>query len=306
MTRTAGQTDASPSDARPADAAGVFPIWPGSGVPPGVEPWTWHEQTLLVPGFAGANGIVRNVVVPTVTMFEPAPGTANGTSLIVAPGGAFRFLMMDSEGYDMARWLAELGVTAFVLKYRLAHMPEDDAEMLAFMQNLFKVLPHQSPTEEAPPVGDETAEQARGWAEEDGRQAVRFVRRRASEWSLHPHRIGIAGFSAGGGVSVAAATGHEAETRPNFAAGLYPGYRRGTTVPADAPSIFLAIAEDDVLVAPLSAVRLYEAWRKEGRPAELHVFAAGQHGFGMKKQGLPSDAWTDLFNSWLAAQGFLE
>ena len=78
--------------------------------------------------------MARNVVIPTVTMFKPNAGAANGTSLIIAPGGAFRFLMMDKEGYDMARWLTQHGVTAFVLKYRLAHMPENDAEMLAFIQ----------------------------------------------------------------------------------------------------------------------------------------------------------------------------
>jgi hypothetical protein len=88
---------------RPPDAAGVFAIYPGTGVPLGSEKWNWHEQTMQVPGFTGPNGMVRNVVIPTVTMFKPAAGTANGTSLIVAPGGAFRFLMMDKEGYDMAR-----------------------------------------------------------------------------------------------------------------------------------------------------------------------------------------------------------
>ncbi len=297
-------TDAS-SHPRPADAAGVFPVWPGSGVAPGSERWTWHEQTLHVPEFSGPNGIVRNVVVPTVAMFKAAPEAANGTSLIVAPGGAFKFLMMDSEGYDLARWLTRLGVTAFVLKYRTAHMPESDADMLEYMPSLFRSLPRQDPTEEAPPVGDEAMEAARGWAEEDGRQAVRFVRQRASEWSLDPRRIGIAGFSAGGGIAVAAATEHDAQSRPDFAAGLYPVYRRGTAVRAVAPPLFIATAQDDVLLAPLSATRLYEAWRRSGCSAELHVFAAGRHGFGMKKQDLPSDAWTDLFRNWLATQGLL-
>jgi hypothetical protein len=160
--------DFFPSDhPAPADAAGVFPVSPGSGVPAGSERWTWHEQTLHVPGLSGASGIVRNVVTPTVTMSEAAPGKAAGTSLIVAPGGPFRFLLMDSEGYDLARWLARLGVTAFVLKYRLAQMPEDDVDMLALMPSLFRSLPRQDPTEEAPPVGDEAMEAARSWAEED-------------------------------------------------------------------------------------------------------------------------------------------
>jgi hypothetical protein len=84
---------------RPSDAAGLFAIWPGSGVPPGSEKWTWHEQSMDVPGNTSPNRMVRNVVIPTLTMFKPVAGKANGTALIVAPGGAFRFLMVDFEGY---------------------------------------------------------------------------------------------------------------------------------------------------------------------------------------------------------------
>jgi acetyl esterase/lipase len=290
---------------RPSDAAGAFTIWPGSGVPADSETWTWHEQTLHVPGFTGPSGMARNVVVPTVTVFQPEPGTAHGTALIVAPGGAFRFLMMDKEGYDMARWLARRGVTAFVLRYRLAHMPESDADMLAFMQNLVKVLPQQARTEEAPPVGDEPSEAARAWAEEDGRQTIRFIRRNASRWALNADRIGIAGFSAGGGVAVSAAMKHDAESRPDFVAGIYPGYRRGIVAPADAPPLFIAIGDEDILVPPISGARLYEARHKAGRVAELHIFARGQHGFGMSQQHLPSDAWADIFERWLASLGLL-
>jgi len=156
---------------RPSDAAGVFAIYPGNGVPPGSEKWTWHEQTMQVPMFESTapTTMVRNVVIPTLTLFKPAAGTANSTSLIVAPGGAFRFLTMDSEGYDMARWLTQLGVTVFILRYWVAHMPENDTDMLVFMQNLMNVLPLQSCTEEKPPVGDEATKEARTWAEEDGR-----------------------------------------------------------------------------------------------------------------------------------------
>jgi acetyl esterase/lipase len=233
-------------------------------------------------------------------MFKPPAGTA----LIVAPGGAFRFLMMDKEGYDLARWLTPQGVTAFVLRHQLAHKPEDD-EMLAFMRNLMSILPRQNRADEKPPVGDEPSEAARLLAEEDGRQAIRFVRQHAAEWGLDPQRTGIAGFSAGGGVAVAAALQHDAQSRPNFAVGIYPGYRTATPVPADAPPLFLAIADDDILVAPLSVASLYEAWRKADKPVELHIFTKGQHGFGMTKQHLPSDSWIDLFKNWLATHGYL-
>ena len=292
---------------RPPADAGVFAIYPGNGVPPGSEQWTWHEQTMQIPmsGSTAPTTMVRNVVILTVTMFKPAADTANGTSLIVAPGGAFRFLTMDTEGYDTARWRTQLGVTVFILRYRVAHMPENDTDMLAFMQNLMNVLPLQSRGEEKPPVGDEATEEARTWAEEDGRQAIRFVREHAREWGLDPNRIGIAGFSAGGGVVMETVMQHDAQSKPDFAAGIYPGYTTATPVPDDAPPLFLAIADGDILVAPLSAARLYEAWHKAGKPVELHIFAGGEHGFGMKKQHLPTDSWIDLFKNWLAAQDYL-
>lgn len=291
----------------PPDAAGVYAIWPGSGVPENSANRTWHEQTMRIPlaGEATQTTLVRNVVIPTVTMFQPQSCVANGTSLIIAPGGSFLFLMMDHEGYDVARWVTTLGVTAFVLRYRLAHMPEDDADMLAFMGTLGRVLPVQDRFEERPPVGNEKVEEARYRAEEDGHQAIRFVRDHASEWGLDPQKIGIAGFSAGGGVAIAAATHYDAHSRPDFVAGIYPGYRRATSVPSDAPPLFLATADDDILVAPLSTVRLYEAWRRAHRPVELHVFSGGQHGFGMRQQHLPSDVWTTVFQHWLAVQGYL-
>jgi len=290
---------------QPSDAAGVFAIYPGTGVPPGSEKATWHEQTMKAPGFNGPNGMVRNVVIPTITMFKPAAGKANGASLIIAPGGAFRFLTMDKEGYDMARWLTQQGVTAFVLKYRLTRTPDDDNEMLAYMRNLMNVLPRQSRDDVKPPVGDAPSEAARLLAEEDGRQAIRYVRRHAAEWGIDPQRIGIAGFSAGGGVAVAAAVEHDAQSRPDFVVGIYPGIRKATPVPADAPPMFLAITDDDILVAPLSVARLYEEWRKADKPVELHIFTKGRHGFGMLKQNLPSDLWIDLLRNWLDTQGFL-
>jgi acetyl esterase/lipase len=92
--------------------------------------------------------------------------------------------------------------------------------------------------------------------------------------------------------------------KPDFAAGIYPGYRTATPVPEDAPPLFLAIADDDILVGPVSTAQLYEAWHKAGKPVELHIFASGAHEFGMKQQQLPSDRWSELFSHWLAAQGY--
>jgi hypothetical protein len=126
----------------------------------------------------------------------------------------------------------------------------------------------------------------------------RFVRQ-------HARRIGIAGFSAGGGVVMGAVMHHDARSRPDFAAPIYAGYRTATPVLADASPLFIALTDDDKLAAPISGARLYEAWHAAGKSAELHVLAQGEHGFGMKKQNLPSDAWIDLFKTWLGHLGYL-
>lgn len=142
---------------RPIDAAGIFTVWPGKGVPPGSEEWTWQEQESAVPG----DLMVRNVVIPTITMFKPAEGMANGTAIIVAPGGAFHFLMMENEGYEVAKRLSEFGVTAFVLKYRVQPTPEYNSDFTAFLGSLFKELPHVDQYEVYPPVGHPKCEEAR-------------------------------------------------------------------------------------------------------------------------------------------------
>jgi cholinesterase len=283
-----------------SDAAGVFPVWP-ENPPPSSEKWTWHEQTDNRNG----NRMVRNVVTPTLTMYKPAPGKANGTSVIIAPGGAFRFLMVDYEGVDMARWLAGRGITAFVLRYRVMQTPESEAAMSRYLQDLNKRLGSGDTTSENPPPYDEPTKAAIAIAEEDGRQAIRYVRRHAAEWSLDPHRIGIVGFSAGGGVVMGPVMQHDAASRPDFAAPIYPAYRRATPVPEDAPPLFIVIADDDKLISPNSSARLYMAWHSARKPAELHIFSRGNHGFGMKKQNQPSDNWIDLFYGWLESSGFV-
>jgi acetyl esterase/lipase len=289
----------------PPGAAGSFNIWHGSGIPPGSETWTWSEQSMQDPNSSFPNEMVRNVVIPTVTMFKPALDTANGTAVIVAPGGAFHFLMMNHEGYDVARWLTNFGVTAFVLKYRVQHSPENDAEMPAFLDELWEKLPHPDHMEVNPPMTYPPAEEARLWGEEDGRQAIRFVRQHAAEWDIHPNRIGIMGFSAGGGIAINAILERDSRSRPDFAAGIYPGYRIVTPVPDDASPLFIVIADDDAAIAPISSARLYEDWHKARKSIELHIFANGGHGFGMRKQNLLSDIWVDLFKNWMASQGHI-
>lgn len=286
---------------QPDDASGVFPIWPGAA--PGSEHWTWGERTLEVPGRNTPNRMARNVGVPTLTRFQPE--RANGTAIIVAPGGAFHYLMMDHEGYDVARWLASLGVTAFVLKYRVQRTPDDDDELAVFRAQLGRELPHPDHLEIDPPTGHPGAEEGRLWGEADARQAIVYLRSHAPELGIDPGRIGIMGFSAGGGIAINAALEFDATSRPDFVGGIYAGYRIGPAVPADAPPLFLAIADDDEPVAPISSARLYEEWHKARRPVELHIFGSGGHGFGYDNLNLLSDSWTDLFHRWLSAGGWL-
>jgi dienelactone hydrolase len=274
------------------DATGTFRIWPGDGRPPGSEDWDWQESTMFAPWTTAGLRLSRNVVVPTVTVFEP----------VVAPGGAFHFLMIDHEGYDMARWLTSLGVTAFVLKYRVAKTPDRDEDLLAFRNDLQAKLAQAGPLAERPPM----MAAARLLGEEDGRQAIRWVRENAARWKLDPRRIGIAGYSAGGGVSMGAAMQYDAASRPDYVVGVYPAWRPELTVPADAPPLFLIISDDDKSVSALSATKVYDMWHKAGAPAELHVFGNGGHGWGMLRDtGFLSDPWPTLLQNWMKFRGLL-
>jgi acetyl esterase/lipase len=296
--RTAGDAAIEPG------ASGVFRIYPGNGVPPGSEGWDWSERTSLVPWITNKRRYTRNVVIPTVTLHRPPPGKANGTTLIIAPGGAFHFLMIEHEGHEMARWLNELGVTALVMTYRLARTPDDDGEMTAFRDELRQKLDMPTRTETSPP-NRAFLRPVRLLGEDDGRQAIRFVREHASEWKIDPARVGMCGFSAGGNVALGAAMEHDIASRPDFAVAVYPAYRPDMVVPDTAPPLFLTIADDDPQVAPMSSSRLYEAWHKVGAPVELHVFGNGAHGFGMTAGGHLSDIWPMLLKNWLGSRGLL-
>jgi acetyl esterase/lipase len=262
-------------------SASVFRVWPDgvpgpdtSSVGPELERPRWESSRL-----------VRNVTEPTLTVFLPEASVAIGTGVVVCPGGAWHFLMLDKEGTEVARWLIARGVAAFVLKYRLVPTPDDDEAFTREVSNLGERR--------------EQMAQVRPLAAADGLQAVRVVRQRADEWGLRADRIGILGFSAGGAVAAGAATRYDAESRPSFAAPIYAPWWDPEPVPADVPPLFLAAADDDDVVDPDSSLKLYSAWRGVGRPAELHMYSKGGHGFGMNQQGLPSDHWIDQFWAWL-------
>jgi acetyl esterase/lipase len=279
----------------------TIPIWPGAA--PGSENWTQKEFEVIGPNDTMRR--VHNVTRPTLLVYLPDAAKANGTGIVVCPGGGFRILAIDHEGIDVARWLNSLGVAAFVLKYRLMETTEtggaDRAKAAA-------------PTKADRPLTAASAQETMRRSKDvqpmviaDGQQAMRVVRAHAAEWGVARDRIGIMGFSAGGYVTTGVALHHDAESRPNFAAPIYPAAPEDLTVPADAPPLFIVQADDDPgLPTVNNSVRIYTAWKNAKISAEMHIYAQGKHGFGMKKQNIPTDTWTDRFRDWLDAQGFLK
>jgi len=285
----------------------VIPLWPEG--PPSLIEGVGAETTYLVPaGVAGGTTMLRNVCEPTLTVFEPAPGAANGVGVVVVPGGGWRILAWEHEGLDVARWFAERGYTAFLLKYRVMGTPADPAEFWAAMAAVDSLHAAPTPAAKAPRAmgelmrGNAAMLHAREVAAEDGRRALEVVRDRAAELGLKPERVGMIGFSAG--AFLAADVAVEPKAAPmGFVVAIYGGETRGKPVPADAPPLFTLIAQDDRLLFKM-VEGLYADWSNADRPAELHIFARGKHGFGMVKQGLPVDRWIDLVGDWLADQGF--
>nr|WP_293841826.1 alpha/beta hydrolase [uncultured Arsenicibacter sp.] len=265
-----------------------------NGKPKGSENWTWSEQTSTRNLFN--TEVVYNVSEPTLTAFLPPKEIANGTAVIVAPGGAFHTLSINSEGIDVARWLTSRGVAAFVLKYRVARSFTDDPvkELTAKMQD-FKKLDEEN----APVIPLAMA---------DGLTAVKYVRDHAGELNINPQRIGFMGFSAGATLTLSVVYNATAENHPDFVAPIY-AYEPaviGSAIPAVRTPIFLAVAGDDQLKMMPMSISIYKKWYDAGQPAELHIYEKGGHGFGMRKQNLPVDSWYERFGDWLVNQGLMK
>jgi len=236
----------------------IIPLW--EGVAPGSEGSTQKEGSfdLNDTRFSPPNPdtLVWNVTQPTLAVIKPAPGKANGAAVIVAPGGGFRVLSYQNEGLRVAQWLAEHGITAFVLKYRLHRMPDDPAEVRKGLDQMLAAAasrPAGKPPQGVPPPGMPPMEfgplelQAIG----DGQQAVKQVRQRAKEFGVDPQRIGIIGFSAGGAVAGGAAVRAQPADRPNFVGIIYAGLP--DAIPAQAPPAFFA----DLRSSPSTSVSTF-------------------------------------------------
>jgi acetyl esterase/lipase len=270
----------------------TIPLYPGAA--PGNPAHTYPEKQYYSQ--AWRTNVVTNVTRPTLTVFKPTSGENSHSAVIICPGGGYMALSIDSEGNQVAQYLAGRGMTAFVLRYRLA--PTDTDATQLFGELWANDRPKlQSMIDQDLPL-----------AIDDGLAAIAYVRKHAAEWNISPDRVGIMGFSAGGGVTTGVAFEYKPDSRPAFVAPIYAGGEdfRNQTVPADAPPMFVAAATDDNLgLAPVS-VTLYEKWTAAHKSAELHMYAKGGHGFGMRKQNIPTDHWIDQFAAWLELEGFLK
>lgn len=258
-------------------------MWPSEA--PGSEGKTAPEATRVAA--PSGDHVVSSVHRPSITAFPAVGGTAKGVGVIIAPGGGHSELWVDHEGFNVAKWLSEHGVAAFVLKYRLAREKGSTYTI-------------------------------EGTSLADAQRALRVVRSRASEWGLDPERIGVMGFSAGGELAALAATRYgnsDAKTsdpidqlsaKPSFWALLYPAIPKEMPVSKETPPAFLACGENDRQNISQGLPELYLAIKKAGGSAELHVFAGTGHGFGVRSTTKgPAAQWPSLFRTWLESQKFL-
>jgi len=283
-----------------AEKPQLVDLWPGK-VPGdvginGKETSRIHQSPLV-----GPTKLITNVTKPTLAIYQPARDKNTGTAMLICPGGGYWDLYWELEGEEVAAWLNSLGMTGIILKYRCPRRPGD--------------------IRGEPPMGPQL----------DAQRAVSLVRSRASQWGIDPKRIGMVGFSAGGHLALATATGFtkrmyepidaidEVSCRPDFAVLCYSGYlkakdkdaiRPDLHIPANTPPIFLAHASDDKESyggsnAENSAIA-YLALKRAGVPVELHIFATGDHDFGVRQNEKLPSSWTHLCVKWLRSQGLLK
>lgn len=278
-----GDAFAAPASRRHEATAEVIRLWPGQA--PGSEDWQGPEEVadVTLPA-VGKLHVITNVTVPTLTVFRPSAADANGTAMIVLPGGSFRALAWDVDGVETAQWLAKNGVTAFVLKYRVR--PPQKGE--SFGETLADFA--------------RATRSRRALAVADARQAIRYVRTHAQTYRLRRGKIGIIGFSAGAMATAEIALGEEPSARPDFAIVMYGAALDAAPPPAGAPPIFIGAAQDDPQLPASNSIDLYERWTKAGLPAELHIYENGGHGFGFRHHGTTSDSWPSALRAWLAGR----
>jgi acetyl esterase/lipase len=249
--------------------------------------------------------VIANVRDPTLTVYLPDAAIATGAAAVIAPGGALRVLGFDNEGVKLAEWLNARGIAGFVLKYRT--LQQDPAAPRTPPPGM--PLPGAPAREElvivnanANPAPDDAAlAEVLRLAVADAQAALRLVRQHSSEWRIDPNRVGIIGFSAGGGVAVGAALALRSDASPDFLVSVYGPSLQDVHVPAHAPPLFVAVGATHFNVTN-GCLALFAAWKAAGKPAEIHVYDGVSGGFGMTKRGAPVDGWTERLHEWLLAR----
>lgn len=253
---------------------------------------TWFRQW--------GDPMARNITAATLTPFLPEPGKANGATVIVAPGGGFRWLSMGNEGWEVAEALAKQGITAFVLKYRLHPTPGSLDDFKAWM-NRPRTPAAESTDSAKEAVPSRSLPPDLSNQLEDAEAAYALIVKRAKEWGVDTNRIGMIGFSAGAGLTMHA-TLNSKTMHLAFIGPIYGGMGP-VEVPENAPPMFNVIATDDFLFKGQFGV--IDSWYKAGIPVEFHLYQNGGHGFGLGNPDRTSNRWFDAFIHWLHVNGFL-
>ncbi len=285
-------------------------LWPGKA--PGTEKWTVPETVTTSPN---GDRTVSNVSDPTLTVFLPDPSMATGTAVILAPGGALRLLGIDSNGTHIARWLNAKGIAAFVLKYRTLQQAAGGGGPRAGgppagggpraggppggggARQEMEI--HNANANPAPDDAALTEVLHMGVA--DAQEAFKLIRKNAQQWKIDPTRVGIMGFSAGGGVAVGAALGPKSDAYPDFLMSIYGPALQDVNVPDYAPPLFVAVGSTHFNVTN-GCIALFQVWKAAGKPAEMHVYDGVSGGFGLSDRGRPVDGWIDRAYEWMVAR----
>lgn len=269
----------------------AIPLGTG-GVDDQPAPETWFRQW--------GDPMARNISTATLTPFLPEPEKANGTAVIVAPGGGFRWLSLGNEGWEVAEALAKQGIAAFVLKYRLFPTPESLDEFTAWM-NRPRTVPEPPSNITQSKAPSRLPQMDLSNQLEDAEAAYALIVKRAEEWGVDTNRIGMIGFSAGAGLTMHS-TLNSQTMELAFIGPIYGGMGP-VEVPEDAPPMFTVIATDDFLFK--GQFGLIDSWYKAGIPVEFHLYQNGGHGFGLGNPNRTSNRWFDTFIHWLNVNSFL-
>jgi acetyl esterase/lipase len=285
------------------DRPQVVELWPAGKVP-GEAGTIGAEYTRPSPVLGRqdvevteSTTLVSNVTRPALSIYRPPREKDTGTAVLICPGGVFWNLYWQLEGEEVAAWLNSIGATGIVLKYRVPRRPDE-----------VRGEPARRPLQ-------------------DAQRAVSLVRKNAADWGVHPERIGLIGFSAGGHLAIATATSFEKRTyeavddvdrvscRPNFAIPVYSGFLKaqdkdelwpGLSIPKDTPPVFLVHGGADTISPPEGSAIMWLALKRAGVSAELHIYANTAHDFGVRKADRPYAAWTTACEAWLRDRGLLK